>query len=56
MEQKDLTIIKVLSDLGLRSEPELSPEQEDMLQRALDPELQFIHDVQKLFKKDEENH
>jgi len=46
---KDSAVIKVLSDIKLRDEPELTPDQEEMLRRALDPDLQFLDDVEKLF-------
>ena len=51
--KKDAAVIKALTQAGLRDEPELSPEQEELLQRALDPEKQFLHDVEKLFNHDE---
>lgn len=49
---KDSAIIKALSDAGLRKEPELTPDQEEMLRIALDPELQFLDDVERLFTSD----
>jgi len=49
MKDKDAAIIKVLSDIGYTDEPELTPEQEEQLERALDPEKQFLHDVERLF-------
>jgi len=49
MSKQDAAITKVLSDLGIIEEPTLSPEQEDMLARALDPEKEFLHSVEKLF-------
>jgi len=49
MKEKDAAIIKVLSDIGYADEPELTPEQEKQFSRALDPEKQFLHDVEKLF-------
>lgn len=49
---KDAAVIKALTQAGLRDEQELTPEQEEMLKRALDPEEQFLHDVEQLFTKD----
>jgi len=49
MNKKDAAVEKVLSDIGIREEPDLTPEQEELLKRALDPEEQFLHDVEKLF-------
>ena len=50
MNDKDAAVIKVLNDIGYTEEPELSPEQEEQLARACDPEKQFLHDVESLFK------
>lgn len=49
MSTKDATVIKVLADLELRDPPELDPEQERLLQLALDPDEQFLDDVERLF-------
>ncbi len=49
MKGKDAAIIKVLSDIGYADEPELTTEQEKQFERALDPEKQFLHDVEQLF-------
>ena len=51
MRKMDAKIIKVLADLNLNSgeEKPLTPEQEDMLARALDPEKEFLHSVEKIF-------
>ena len=51
MKEKDAAVIKVLADIGAIDEPELTPDQEELLKRALDPDEQFLHDVEKLFKK-----
>lgn len=51
MNDKDAAVIKALTQAGLRDDPQLSPEQEEMLKRALDPEEQFLHDVERLFNK-----
>lgn len=50
MNKKDAAVEKVLADIGFREEPDLTPEQEEILQRALDPEEQFLYDVEQLFK------
>lgn len=49
MSKKDAAITKALADLGLRNEPELSPNEEEKLKNALDPELQYLQDVEDLF-------
>ena len=49
MSKKDAAITKVLSDLGLRDEPELTPDELKRLETALDPELQYLQDVEDLF-------
>jgi hypothetical protein len=54
MNKKDAAVTKVLSDIGFKDEPELTPEQEELLKRALDPEEQFLHDVEKLFNNSPE--
>ena len=49
MKKKDAAVIKVLSDIGMTDEPELTPEQENQFSRALDPEKQFLYDVERIF-------
>lgn len=49
MDKKQAAVIKILNDIGLAEEPVLSPEQEELLTRALDPEEEFLHSVKKLF-------
>jgi len=49
MKGKDAAVIKVLSDIGMTDEPELTPAQEEHLKRALDPEEQYLYDVERLF-------
>lgn len=49
MSATDAKAQKALAELGLRSEVPLTPEQEQMLQRALDPEEQYLYDVERLF-------
>jgi len=51
MNKQDAHVVKILNDLGIKEEVPLTPEQEDMLNRALDPEVEFAHAVEKLFKK-----
>lgn len=53
MDKKEAAIIKVLNDVGQVEEPVLSPEQEQMLTRALDPEAEFLHCIKKLFKSED---
>ncbi len=48
--KKDAAVIKALTDLGLRPETELSPEEEKILAAALDPEAAFLADVERLFR------
>lgn len=49
MNEKDAAVIKALSELGLRKEIPLSPEQEQLLRQALDPHEQYLADIQKIF-------
>lgn len=51
MSKKDAAIIKALAELGFQQEPELTPEQEEQLELALDPKLQYLKDVEDLFSK-----
>ena len=51
MNKKDCAVEKVLAELGLKDEPELSADQEEMLQRALDPEKEYLYQVEKLFSE-----
>ena len=53
MKEKDAAVIKVLADIGAVDEPELTPEQEELLKRALNPEEQFLHDVKRLYVKED---
>ena len=53
MNNKDALITKTLAELGLRKEPELTPEQEEMLQRAKNPDDFFLDDVERLFRREE---
>lgn len=49
MNEKDAAVIKALAELGLRQEIPLSPEQEKLLQQALDPHAQYLEDIIKVF-------
>ena len=51
MSKKDAAVIKALADLGLREDPELTPEEEEQLRVASDPELQYLQDIEDLFSK-----
>lgn len=42
---KDANVIKALAELGLRKEVELTPDQEEILKTALDPEEQELQDM-----------
>lgn len=50
MTKKDAAVIKALAELGIREDPELSPEEELLLKRALDPEEDFYSNVEQVFK------
>lgn len=45
---KDAAVIKALAELGFRKEPALTPEEEQILKRALDTEEQFFYDARRL--------
>jgi len=49
MNHHEAEIIKSLAELGIYDK-ELTPEQEQMLNRALDSEEQFLQDVEALFR------
>lgn len=54
MNKKDYAILKVLADLNRNEpDPELTPEQEKLFNRALNPDSydNFLLDVEELFKK-----
>lgn len=46
---KEASIIAILSDLKLREERPLSPEEEQLLKLATSPEEQFYQDIIQLF-------
>jgi len=49
VSNKDAAVNKALAELGLVDDPVLTPEQEEQLQLALDPELQRLKDIEGLF-------
>ena len=51
MSKKDAAVNKALAELGLVDDPVLTPEQEEQLARALDPELQRLKDIEDLYKE-----
>jgi len=51
MTKKDAAIQKALAELGHTAVDKLSPEDEKKLQLALDPEAQFLQDIQDLYDK-----
>lgn len=53
MNEKEAAVIKALAELGLHKEPTLTPDQENMLKRALDPEEEFFHQVKQIFESDD---
>ncbi len=54
MDSKDAHVQKILAELGLKDEPELSPEQEEILRTALDPEQQELADMLRILQRDEQ--
>lgn len=52
MNEKDAAVIKALAELGLRKEVSLSPEQENLLKRALDPHEEYLAQVEQIFGVD----
>lgn len=51
MNKQDAAVIKVLSELGLRDDPEIRPEFKNLYPKD-DPNEQFYDDVIKLFRED----
>ncbi len=49
MNSRDAAVIKALTELGLRKEVPLTPEQEQLLKSALDPHEQYLDDIVKIF-------
>ena len=47
---KDAATLAILASLNLRNEEPLTPEQEQMLQNALDPNDEFYEELLKIFK------
>ncbi len=54
MNEKDAAVIKVLSELGLRDDPPIRPEFENLYPND-DPDEQFYDDVIRLFKEMEQS-
>lgn len=52
---KDAHVLKALTELGLRKEVELSPEQEEILKIALDPHEQELDDMLRILSPNTEN-
>ena len=52
MNEKEAAILKALAELGLHNEPKLTADQENMLKRALDPEEEYLHQVEQIFQRD----
>lgn len=52
MNDKDAAVIKTLAELGFRKDEPLTPEQELLFKRAIDPEEEFLHQVQQIFQSD----
>lgn len=50
---KDAHVQKIMAELGLRDEPELSPEQEEILRTALDPDEQELANMLKVLKRED---
>lgn len=51
MNNKEAAIIKALAELGYTKPKELTPSEEELLTRALNPEEQFLYDVERLFSQ-----
>ncbi len=52
MNEKDAEVYKALVELGLYKEIPLTPDQEMLFKRAVDPEEEFLHQVQQIFQRD----
>ncbi len=50
---RDAHVQKILAELGLKDEPELTPEQEEVLRTALDPDEQELANMLKVLQRDE---
>lgn len=53
MNITDAKVTKALSDMGLRKEAPLTPEQEEVFKRATDSDEAYLYQVEKLFKQKE---
>ncbi len=45
MSKQDAAVVRILTDLGLRKEEPLTPEQEETLKQASDPEEKYYADI-----------
>lgn len=52
MNEKDVAVIKSLAELGLYKEIPLTSDQELLFKRSIDPEEEFLHQVQQIFQRD----
>jgi hypothetical protein len=50
--KRDAAVIKTLAELGAMECKELTPEEEEILRVALDPQEQFYQDIERLFTRD----
>lgn len=48
-DKKNSAVQKALAELGLREQPVLTPEQEEQLTLALDPEQRRLQDIMDVF-------
>jgi len=49
MSKQDAAVVRILTDLGLRKEEPLTPEQEESLKQASDPEEKYYADIVRVF-------
>jgi len=49
MTTSNAKVTKALSDMGLRKEVPLTPDQEEMFKRATNSEEAYLHQVEQLF-------
>lgn len=55
MNEKDAIVIKTLAELGLHKEVPLTSQQQKLFNRAIDPEEEFLAQVEELFHINENN-
>lgn len=56
MNEKDAATLAVLASLGLREEPKLTPEQEQLYKQATDSQEQYYADLLRIFTPRNEKH